>query len=490
MLTRLLPLVLALPLLCPATAADRPNVLFIAVDDLNDWVGFLGGHPQVRTPHMDRLAARGVTFANAHCASPLCCPSRAALFTGMQPFHTGVYQNNHDLRKAAPNLVLLPHYFQQHGYATFGTGKLLHRKRKDVCEDMFLTEQRWSPFTRKQVDYTPDELPSKGTNNPRHVVNWGPDRPEITLPLNRMPSDRAPNSKGGESFDWGPIDVSDHDMGDGKITDWAIERLDQSADKPFFMAVGFYRPHIPLFAPRKYFDLYPVNAIKLPVIAEDDMDDLGDMGRRIALEALTAGSHNTVVQHNQWREAVAGYLACVSFVDAQIGRLLDALDNSPHADNTVIVLWSDHGWHLGEKQHWGKSTGWERSTRVVLAIAPARNQRSEFKSGMTTAPVSLIDLYPTLIDLCGLPERESLDGQSLTPLLRDPLQSTGRSVVTTFQTSNFSVRSDRYRLIHYRDGSEELYDLQVDPHEFRNLAGEASVASVQSALSAMIPRHP
>jgi arylsulfatase A-like enzyme len=254
------------------------------------------------------------------------------------------------------------------------------------------------------------------------------------------------------------------------------------------LCVGYYRPHIPLWAPKRYFDLYPVASTTLPKVLDRDLEDLSPAGRRWALEPDTAGAHKTVVEHGQWQAAVAAYLACVSFVDAQIGRLLEALDQSPLANNTMVVLWGDHGWHLGEKEHWGKWTGWERATRVPLVIVPPRDSAAEFKvGGSCDSPVGLIDLYPTLIDLCGLPAKSDLDGRSLKPQLKEPSTAT-RSVVTTFDYQNYSVRSDRWRLIRYQDGSEELYDHQADPHEWHNLAGAAEHQAVLNGLRAALPR--
>jgi len=475
-----------IPSFARADQRRKPNVLLIAVDDLNDWVGFLGGHPQIKTPNMDRLARRGVAFANAHCAAPLCGPSRAAIFSGQQPFTTGIYDNAPNIRKLHRDKVLLPQYFAAHGYRTFGTGKLLHHRSPDLYDAFFFPEQRWSPLTGKQVGYTQEELATK-TTHPRHVVKFGPDKTEILLPLNRMPSDRHPTGPKGESFDWGPFDIEDDAMGDGKITRWAIERLTRNAEKPFFLGVGYYRPHIPLWAPRRYFELYPEQSTILPEVPSDDLEDLSVTARRWALEPVTAGAHKTVVAYDQWRAAVVAYLACVSFVDAQIGRLLDALENSPHRENTIIVLWGDHGWHLGEKQHWGKWTGWERATRVPLLIVPPRSAGSDYQAGaLCRRSVGLIDLYPTLIDLCGLPTRHDLDGQSLRPLLKDPAGE-ARPIVITFDRGNYCVRSDRWRLIHYKDGNEELYDHQSDPHEWNNLAGDARYAQVQRDLAKRLP---
>lgn len=474
----------------PAAAAEGakpPNILFISIDDLNDWVGFLGGHPQVKTPNMDRLAARGTVFTNAHCAAPLCGPSRAAIFSGLLPTTTGIYENGQNIQKKKPGLVYLPQYFSNNGYSTFGTGKLLHKSSSGLFEKFFSTEQRWSPLSKKQVSYTRRELASKGGKEPRHVIKF--DGKTIVLPLNRMPSDRAPKDPKGESFDWGPFDITDDEMGDGKITTWACERLTKKKDKPFFLAVGYYRPHIPLFAPRKYFDDYRQESIKLPPHLAGDLADLKAAGRKTALEAVTAGAHATVLEHSQWKAAVHAYLACVTFVDAQVGRLLEALEKGPHADNTLIVLWSDHGWHLGEKQHWGKSTGWEPSTRVPLLIVPQATHPAAKKwaGQRSPSPVSLVDLYPTLIDLADLPARKDLEGRSLKPLLENPRADTGRAVVTTFGKNRHSVRSESWRLIRYEDGTRELYNLASDPDEWKNLAGKIEHSRVESDLAAKLP---
>ena len=463
----------------------RPNVLFIAIDDLNDWVGCFGGHPQAITPNMDRLAKRGIRFTNAHCAAPLCGPSRNAIFTGRQPFQTGMYNNSDKgWHKKHPKVILMPKAFQHGGYATYGTGKLLHSSSKGVFQNEYYTGQRWSPFDSKTVNYTEAELPSKGSDNPRHVVRLG--KREYVLPFNRMPSDRSPNDPKGESFDWAALDVPDNAMGDGKITDWAIGQLKaHQAKPPFFMAVGYYRPHIPLYAPKKYFDMYKGVNIKLPPVREDDLNDLSPTARKWALEATTAGSHATTIKHGQWRAAVKAYLACVTFVDAQVGRLVATLDASPHAKNTWVVIWSDHGWHLGEKQHWGKWTGWQRSTRVPLMILPPRGAATApfATDAVCDNPVSLIDLYPTLLDLCGLPEGRKLAGQSLRPLLENPTAKSKRLVVTTFDKGNHALSGIRWRYIRYKDGSEELYNRKNDPHEWTNLAAEAKNAPVRKRFA-------
>jgi len=489
--------------LCAVETDDQPNVLFIAIDDLNDWVGFLDGHPQALTPNIDRLAARGIAFTNAHCASPACNPSRAAIFSGKMPWKTNVWSNDSKkLFTAQPDIQVLPHSFVDAGYQTYGTGKMMHsgtNANKQMFQHHFGVEQRWSPFTKAQVQYSQEEQASKGTNNPRHVVpSTGHFKDQkIVLPLNRMPSDRNPTKQDGESFDWGPIEIPDSAMGDTQITNWAIEQLkilnaakEKSPEtSPFFLGVGYYRPHIPLFAPAKYFDRFKDVTIELPAFKEDDLNDLGEPAKEWALEAVTAGSHATVVENKQWEEAVKAYLACTTFVDAQIGRLLDALDAGAFGDNTIIVLWSDHGWHLGEKQHWGKWTGWERSTRVPLIIVPPKCDAKNYaKPGSRcNQPVCLIDLYPTLIELCALKAREDLDGESLVSLLRSPEAESGRVVVTSFTKGNVALRNQRWRLIRYADESQELYDLENDPNEWTNLAEDPKFRDRLKELGQKIP---
>ena len=479
MLMKLFPVFFALTL--AASAAEKPNVLFIAIDDLNDWIGCLEGHPQALTPNIDRLASQGVLFTNAHCASPACKPSRAAIFSGLMPGKTGVWSNRtKSLAQLQPGILKLPQAFAKAGYRTLGTGKLHHSSSSEGSfSEYFKTEQRWSPITRKESDYSPEELPSKGSENPQHKVKDSTGR-EIILPLNRMPSDRAPLKKSGESFDWGPWDVPDSDFGDTKITNWAIERLREKNDRPLFLALGYYRPHIPLWAPKRFFDRFKNDPGKLPPIKKDDLNDLGQIGKLRALEADTAGLHESVVKHKEWEKAIEGYLACITYIDHEIGRLLKALEQSPHKDNTIIVLWSDHGWHLGEKQHWGKWTGWERSTRVPLIIVPPKNQAKRFALAGSKCgrPVGLIDLYPTLTDFCGVESPKKLDGHSLVPLLQNPAKETKRRLITAFNPGNYSVRTDRWRYLLYENGEQELYNMQDEPNEWHNLAKDPKYKSM------------
>ena len=480
----LLPILSAFIVSASVQAEEKPNVLFFVIDDLNDWIGCMGGHPQALTPNIDRLAARGVLFTNAHCAAPACQPSRAAVFTGLMPDKTAVWANESgSLAKLRPNAIKLPMPFNDAGYRTLGTGKLIHDKEDPAFSDYFALQQRWSPISHQQSEFTKKDLPTKGRDNPRHVVTDSQGR-KIVIPLNRMPSDRNPNTKAGESFDWGPWDVPDSDFGDTQATDWAIRKLKEESDKPLFLAIGYYRPHIPLWAPKRFFDRFKDDPGKLPPIKSDDLDDLSETGKKWAREAVTAGLHESVLKHDQWTEAIEGYLACTTYVDHEIGRLLDELDRSAHKDNTIVVLWSDHGWQLGEKEHWGKWTGWERSTKVPLIIAPPRKHSDKYAEAGSRCgqPVGLIDLFPTLTELCDVKAPEELDGQSLVPLLRNPDMVTKRRLVTTFNPGNFSVRTDRWRYILYADGSQELYDHKADPNEWSNLAGNPEYQNVIKRL--------
>ncbi len=427
----------------------KPNVLFIAIDDLNDWVGCLGGHPDVKTPHLDRLAKRGVLFTRAYCAAPACNPSRAALMTGIRPATSGIYTNPQPWRKSEilKNAVTLPQHFMAAGYHALGSGKIYHGRFPDPPS----WHEYWPSKTRcRPGDPVPAKRPVNGIPNARH-------------------------------FDWGPLDVPNEKMGDWQVADWVIKQLRQEHDKPFFLACGFFRPHLPWYVPRKYFDLYPVDKITLPNVKADDLDDVPPIGKRMA---RPKGDHAKVVKHKQWRKAVQGYLASISFVDDCVGRVIDAFDKGPHRDNTVIVLWSDHGWHLGEKLHWRKFALWEEATHnVLMCVAPGVTK----PGGRCESPVGLIDIYPTLIELCGLEPRKELEGASLVPLLKDPAAKRDRPALTTHGRRNHSIRSKRWRYIRYSDGTEELYDHQNDELEWNNLAKDAQYADVKRELARWLP---
>ena len=438
------------------------NVLFISVDDLNDWIGCMGGHPQAKTPNLDRLAGSGVLFNNAHCPAPACNPSRAAIMTGVSPHVSGVYDNRQKMRELMPNEVLIPKYFMDNGYWSAGSGKILH---------YFTDANSWD-----------DYFPAKETENPFPSTKY-PDKRPVNLP------------RGGDwqyiETDWGPLDVTDEEFGgDYAVAEWIGKELDKKHDKPFFLACGIYRPHEPWFVPKKYFDLFPLEDIQLPPgYREGDLDDLPSEAQRRGRNRYFAH----IQEHDQWKKGIQGYLASIAFADAMVGRVLDKLENGPNADNTIVVLWSDHGWHLGEKEHWQKYTGWRSCTRVPLMVRVpkgARGLQEGTKAGtVCDEPVNLVSLYPTLLELAGLPEKQSNDGPSLVALLCDSGHQWPHVAVTHLdRPGNYSVSEKRWRYIRYANGQQELYDVESDPYEWKNLANDPQQADRMAAMNAKAPK--
>jgi arylsulfatase A-like enzyme len=445
----LLRLVLALSLLCgltawsPAGAAEtpRPNVLFIAVDDLNHWVGHLGRNRQTKTPHLDRLAAMGVSFTNAHCAAPICNPSRAALLSGRRPSTTGIYDNRHPFTRAITAEQSLVMQFKKAGYATSGMGKLWHG-------GLGFPEQ-WTTTAGRERG---------GDHGSAKVVD---------------------RSIGGIRF--GIIEGGDEAVPDTRIADYGIAELGRPQEKPFFLALGFHKPHMPWNVPRKYYDMHPLDRIELPSVKEGDLTDVPPAG--VAM-AKAFGDHAKVLESGRWKEAVQAYLAAISYLDGQVGRVLDALEKSPHRQNTIICLWGDHGWHLGEKEHWRKFALWEEATRAPLIwVVPGVTR----PGGLCRAPVDFMSIYPTLCDLAGIPKPAHVEGRSLRPLLADPAAAWQDAALTTFGRGNHAVRTDRWRYIRYADGGEELYDHESDPLEWTNLAGLPEHAALKKELAAHFP---
>ena len=432
----------------PAHGAARPNILFIAIDDLNDWVGCMKGHPQVKTPHMDRLAKRGVLFSNAHVQATYCGPSRMSVMSGRLASNTGAYgfDPTYDRQPALKGLPSLPAWFQQHGYYTVGGGKIYHQGIQQGNDGA-------GGFDR--------DLGNGGHgSSPRTPINWHT-----------------------RIWDFGPFPDRDEDVDSYKMTRAAAAELSKAQENPLFLGIGFRRPHVPLHVPPHWFDMYPEDKVVLPNVPQDDLGDVPSFGRDNALtDKQAAPTHAEVLEKQKWRKLVQAYLACISFTDHCVGMLLDALDAGPNKDNTLIVLWSDHGWHLGEKQHWAKRTLWEETTRVPLIIAGPG-----VGTGTSSRSVMLLDLFPTLCDLAGIPAREQLEGRSLRPLLKNPQAAWGIPAITTLDPGSHSVRDERWRYIRYADGSEELYDHSVDPDEFKNLAGDPKLATVTAKLRKFVP---
>lgn len=440
----------------------QPHVLFISVDDLNDWIEPLGGHPQAITPNLKRFASQSVNFTHNFCASPSCNPSRTALLTGIHCYNSGMYSNYQYWREVLPDAVTLPKYFSDNGYWAAGAGKIFHNNMPDP--------QSWD-----------DYFPSKERHMPRYYY----PKPGQTV---NMPA--FPDMYG--DFDWSPIEIPDEETGDFKSVDWVIQQLQKEHSQSFFLACGIYRPHVPWYVPQKYFDQFPLESVRLPKVLENDLDDVGERARELAYRA--GHYHQHVVEAGEWAKAVQGYLASISYADAMVGRLLDALDASPYAKNTIVVLWSDHGWQLGEKEHWRKFALWENVLQTVLMIrapqgCPGLPQGSA--DGKRCARItSLMDIFPTLIDLCGLPSKEDLDGRSLVPLLKNPNSRWDYPAITTYDYSEFSIRTERWRYTRYIDDSEELYDHRKDPEEWENLAYNPDHNKIKKDLSLHIPQNP
>ncbi len=445
-----------------AALSEPPNILFISVDDLNDWIEPLGGHPQARTPNLNRLAESGVLFERAYTPSPSCNPARTALLTGLHTYTSGMYSNYQYWREVMPDAVTMPRYFSNNGYWSGGAGKIFHNNMPDPVswDDYFPSKEQHMPSYLRPV-------PGGTVNMPAFENMYG-------------------------DFDWAPLDIPDEETGDYQSVQWVIDRLQEEHDRPFFLAAGIYRPHVPWYVPREYFDMFPLESVQLPEFLVNDLDDLPE--RAIELAHRAGGYHEHVVEAGQWRQAVQGYLASIAYADMLVGRLLDALAASPYADNTIVVLWSDHGWQLGEKEHWRKFALWDNLARVVLMMrvppgtpglpdgtpAGARSERT----------VSLMDLFPTLTALTGIPEKPGLDGHSLIPLLADPDTPWDYPAITTYDVGEFSIRTEQYRYIRYIDGSEELYDHAADPEEWTNLADDPAYDEIKAEMAAFIPADP
>lgn len=445
------PLIISISCVNAAAPDDRPNVLFIAIDDLNDVPAFMGRYPDAITPHMDALAARGVVFTEAHCQFPVCAPSRASVISGFYP-HTLDFD-----KKASDSVAmertheaggrLLPEYFRDYGYHTMAVGKLLHRHLPEGVVDESGGRGSWN------------KLP----NGER--MKWDP-----------------PN--GGTMTDWGPYPGDDSDMTDHQAADWAVARLRQDRDAPFLLMVGFLRPHVPWHVPQKWFDLYPEpGSLAMPNYRADDLEDVPQCARDMNIYPHMPRTE-WAIETGQWRDIVHAYLACVSFVDYQVGRVLTALEESSHADNTLIVLWSDHGYHLGEKNTFQKQTTWERASHVPLIISGPGVP----PGGRCDRPVGLIDIYPTLTELCHLSNNRLNEGRSLVPLLEDPNRKWKHPVLISWRQESHALQTSRYRYIRYPDGSEELYDHREDPNEWTNLSNHPAHADAKQRLARRLAR--
>ena len=423
--------------------AAKPNVLFVAIDDLRDWVGYLGRNPQTSTPNIDKLAARGVRFTRSYCAAPVCNPSRAALMSGLRPSTSGVYENGNDWRTAISQDLPLTTTFRKAGYLVFGAGKIYHGAYPRRAE--------WD-----------DYLEIEG----------------------RDPQPTGDTGVGGIKF--APLDCKDDDLREWKIVQYGIDQLQKKHGQPFFLAVGLHKPHMPWNVPRKYYDKHPLEKIQLPLTPKDDLADLPPAG---VLMARPEGDHRKILEANRWKNAVQGYLAAISYCDAMVGRLMDAFDKSAYRDKTIIVFWSDHGWHLGEKEHWRKFALWEEATRAPLIwIVPDLTK----PNSVCDRTVDFMTIYPTLTDLCGIPTPKHVQGASIRNLLQNPQSAWDTPALTTYRFGNHAVRTEGWRYIRYQDGGEELYDKTKDPNEWTNLADKPEFKGRKAELARHLPKdnHP
>ena len=430
---------------------ERPDIVFIIVDDLNDWVGCLGGHPDAKSPNIDALADSGMIFSQGYCNSPQCRPSRTSLMTGVYPFNTGTYFNARYGKETRVTTPTLQQFFMNHGYRVASGGKVFHGTPGKHGDSLFQKPK--------------DPKPPKGSNN-----------------FNAM---GAPN-------DGYALAVDDEEMSDYKVAQWATKQWNEVTDEPLLMTVGFFRPHRPLHVPKPWFDEFPLASIRRPAEPDgvDDWDDMPEFARRLARTHAHKPLHNGLSDHeyivanDQWDATIRAYHASIAFVDRQIGRFLDSLKENPRGRETYVMLVSDHGWHLGEKKHWCKGAIWEQTTHIPFIV-----RGPEIKAGsQCTQPVSLIDVYPSLVDLAGLDIPEWLDGQSIKPQLANPVTPRGPAI-SSYGEGNTSIRTERWRYIRYEDGSEELYDHRLDPNEWTNLANRPEHRTTKKRLAEMIPTN-
>jgi len=436
---------------------EKPNVLFIVVDDLNDWIGPYGGHPQTLTPNINRLAASGaLTMMNAQCPATVCCPSRSAFMTGLRPSTTGVYGNTQNLRDSplAAAVPTMSQYFSQNGYFSLSTGKIFHKH----------------------------DLPGGGTDHGQWAFDlWRLETGSFAIDKTKLPLSNMPNTGStGTTMDWGPTTVGKESTTDWISAQWVAGKLQEDFDKPFFMMLGFAKPHLSWYVPQEYFDRFGLDTLRLANMNPNDLDDiLTPSGKK---KFTPTADYLTIQQYNKFKEATRAYLACISYVDDCVGIVLDGLENSKYKDNTIVVFLGDHGWFLGEKLRFRKTYLWEESCKAPLLIKVP----GVTKTDSCDRIISFMDLYPTMAALCNLPAPTHCEGRNITPLLSDPTRE-WYPALTTMGYKNHSVRSDRYRYNIWSDGTEELYDHVADPMEWNNLINDPLYAQVVANHKTFLP---
>lgn len=402
---------------------EKPNILFVTIVDMNDWTTLFDKNNPIQTPNISELASRGAFFSKAYCSSPASNPSRASVMTGTRPHSTGIYGNNSDW-KAFSQVKTIQRYFKENGYFVCGSGNFFHHHNDWAFHD----NAAFHDYLMMTIN---EPYPDEKLNG----LDW----------------------YGSRNTDWGiwPEDITK--TADYRTMEYAIQKLDQKFDQPFFLNVGIYKPHSPFFAPQKFFDKYPLKDIVMPEILENDLDDLPEGAKKLMKPSnwFWEGMAKARKQDaDVYKNYIQAYQACTSFADEMIGKIIDALDKSPYKDNTIIVLWSDHGFHLGEKQHFEKFALWEKATHIPFIIIAPRVTKPHT---IIDKPVDMTTIYPTLCDLCGLEIPDHVEGFSLVPLLKDETVSIPPALMT-YMKGNHAVRTEKWRYIQCADGSEELYD--------------------------------
>lgn len=483
-LTLIVATLLAAVIPCFARAAStgaRPNVLIISIDDLNDWVGAFGGNPQTRTPHMDRFCAEGaVSFQNAYCPGPVCGPSRSAFISGFMPHRSGIYGNTENMRRSSlvQSHATLPEYFAMNGYRTFNRGKFFHKH----ATPNGLDEGQWAFTDWSNTNGRWGVDPAHLFSRQKGIFDGHKGAPTTSDALFARDDE-------GTEFAWGPTKENKESTVDYLTAQWAAEELGKPHDKPFFMVVGISKPHLPWYVPQEYFDRFPLGSIRIPEYRLDDLDDiLTPSGKKKFSESADFRWVTQKDRTDLFKRAVQAYLASAAYADDCVGVVLDSLAKSAYKDNTIVMIFGDHGWHLGEKLRFRKATLWQEATRLPLMVRVP---------GITTTRqecprlVNLMDLYRTLIELCGLPEKPEIDGRSFVPLLKSPQQPWAFPTMTINGKGNASIRDERWYYIRYEDGTEEFYDMQSDPMQWRNLARskDRDVVAAKNRLAALYPEH-
>jgi arylsulfatase A-like enzyme len=449
-----------------------PNIVLISLDDSNNWLGAWGG--QAITPNIDKLASEGRLFQNSYCVAPVCNSSRTALLTGQRPETTGQWGNPGNFRElpGGAERITLPQYLRAQGYEAVAAGKIFHNPRGPAerplphSDDISWDYQWVGEFGVPGWDAFFDE---------RGYVKWlkGMDVETDAKYKNILGFLRL------QGF-WGSVPFKTEECGDWHVMDFGVEYLKKDHDKPFFLALGTLMPHLPHLAPQKYFDMYPMDKIKFPHVPEDEMDDIPERERTSTFSAILS----LMKEMGEYEKAVQAYLASTSFADACVGHFMDALNKSKYKDNTIVVFFSDHGFKLGHKERWAKGTLWSQSTHAPLAI---RLPEGMMEPGITTTPVSFLDIFPTIVELAGLERPSFIEGNSLLPLLKDPMCDWQYPAIVTNNPGNYSIIFENWNYIRYRNGEEELYDHKNDPDEHSNLALDSKYREVMDRLAEWIP---